>query len=143
MTTSLACGAAPTRWPLPTHTTSTASRRLGESCGHAPEVPRAAPCNAAERAHEVRQVSETHLVGDGADRQCALRQQFRRTPQTRAHQVLVGCHAGHPGEEAQEVKGADAAPTRHLPEIERLVRVCIEPQRHPYCAAAIARGHPD
>src|SRR5215469_6610367 len=111
--------------------------------GEAPEIPGRESRCAPEGAHEVGQVAEAYVVGDRTDWQRAVRQQLCGTPQASTHQVLMWCHAGHAREQAQEVKSAHAALLSHLREIERLVRVRVEPQRHPYRTAAVARAHPD
>src|SRR6185295_18286912 len=83
---------------------------------------------AMEAADEVRQVAEAALVGDVADRPAIVGQHARRAPQPRAHQILMRCHTEDAREEAQEVKWAQACLPRGLLQIDRRLRIAIDPQ---------------
>src|SRR6185312_15263601 len=92
---------------------------------------------AMEGAHEIGQVAEAHIVGDIGDRPLVLGQQPRRTPEPRAHQVLVRRHADDAGEKPQEVELAQAGLGGGAFEIDSRMRLRVDPQRCLDGAAAI------
>ena len=67
-------------------------------------------------------------------------EQARGAAQARADQVLVRRHAEHLGEEPQEVEGAEPGLARRALEVDRLVRVRVDPERRLDRAAAVARA---
>ena len=92
-----------------------------------------------EGAHEVREVAEPDVEGDVGDRARVLGQQARRVAQAGAHQILVRRHAEHLREEPQEVERAEPGLRGRALEVDRLVRVRVDPERRLDRAAAIAR----
>ena len=98
------------------------------------------PGRAAKRAYEVRQVAEADVVRDVGDRPGIFRQQTGRVTQSATDQVLVRRDTENRGEEAQEVKPAEANLARGSLQIDRLVRVRIQPERRFDGAAAVTRA---
>src|SRR5262245_11684730 len=68
---------------------------------------------AVERAHEVREVTESDVEGDVRDRAFVAGQEARRAAEPAADQVLVRCHAEDTGEDPQEVKWAEPGLAGH------------------------------
>ena len=76
----------------------------------------------------------TSVIGCGV-----VRQQARGAAQARAHQILVRRHAEHAREEAQEVERAEPGLAGRGGQVDRLVRVRVEPERGLDGAAAVPR----
>src|SRR5262245_34846458 len=94
-----------------------------------PEGSRRDAGGTVEGAHKIGQIAEAHLVGDLRDRPALVREQPRGSAQARAHQILVWRYAEHPGEQPQEVERADPGLAGRVSEVDRLMRICVEPER--------------
>src|SRR5258705_12294593 len=71
--------------------------------------------------------------------ECFVDQPWRRMAQPLAQQIFVGGHAEHIREQPQEMEWADPGLIGGVFQSDWPVRVCIDPQRGFYCAAAVAR----
>ena len=95
---------------------------------------------AVERAHEIGEIAEADVIGDVGDRTVVIGQPPRRMAQPRAHQILVRRDAERVREQPQEMERADAGLGGCVLQVDRLVRMGIDPQRRFHRAAAIAGG---
>jgi hypothetical protein len=91
-----------------------------------------------EGAHEVGQVAEPDIERHLGDRPRIVGQQARCPAEPGANQVLVRGHAQDPCEESQEMKRAEPELPGYGLEIDRLVRVRVDPQCGFDRAAALA-----
>src|SRR6476620_9521290 len=73
---------------------------------------------AAEGVHEVRDIAEARLETRVADGARLPGKQARRPPQPHPHEVLVRGDPQRSGEEAEEVKAAEAGVARHQAEVD-------------------------
>ena len=102
-----------------------------------PELERRDAGGAMEGADEVGEVAEADVIGDVGDRDVVVGEQPRRMPQPRAHQILMRGDAEHVCEQPQEMERADFSGRGGLFQIDREVRMRIDPQRGFHRAAAV------
>src|SRR5262249_2047130 len=82
---------------------------------------------------------KAYVERDVCDRDCTVGEQLRSAAQASADQILMRGHSDYPGEQPQEMKRAEPRFPGNLLQIERLLRVCVDPQRSMYRAAPIPR----
>src|SRR4029077_7570328 len=104
------------------------------------EVSRRNSSGTMKRAHEVGEIGEPDIERDIGDGASVVGQQPRRMAQPGANQILVWCHAENLGEQPQKVKRAETRLPRGALEIDRLMRMRVDPERRLHRAAAIARA---
>ena len=80
-----------------------------------------------ERADKVGQIGKSDVERNIGDRTVFVDQQPRRPTQPRAYQILMRRHPEHLREQPQKVEWAKPGGASNAVEIERLVRVLIEP----------------
>jgi hypothetical protein len=90
-----------------------------------------------ECANEIGQIAKSDIVGDVGNRSRIVSEQPRSPAQSGAHQVLVRGYTQDPSEESKEVKRAEAELLGCAFEIDRLMRVGIDPERGFHRAAAL------
>src|SRR5262249_904948 len=115
---------------------------LAIASGQAAEATGRDPGRAVEGAHEVREVTESDVERDVRDRAFVAGQEARGVAEAAADQILVRRHADDVGEDSQEVERAEPGLARHCFEIERLVRVRIDPERRFQRAPAVTALSP-
>ena len=92
-----------------------------------------------EGAHKIGKVAEPDRKGDIGDRIRAVGQQASGAAQSGAHQILMRRHPEHPREQPQKMEGAEPGLLRRTIEVDRLMRIGVDPGRRLHCATGIAR----
>lgn len=80
-----------------------------------------------ERPHEVGKIREADIESHIGNRTTLVGEQSRRVAEARTDEVLVRGHSENAGEHAQEVEAAETDFPRSSIEIDRFVRVRIDP----------------
>ena len=109
------------------------ARRLAERA-------RRDPGGAMKGAHEIGEIAKSNVEGDIGDGAAIIGQQAGGVAKPRAHQILVRRHAEHTGKQPQKMKRAQPGFARGTLQINRLMRMGVDPQRRFNRTTAVAGG---